>query len=133
MMDDLEHLLPEHRPEAMRSNEERIRSIRVDRWIGYARADAILVRMRELVTYPPHDRMPALLLFGATGMGKTKILRKFLRDHPPSFDNRSGITRMQLVSIDDGLVSHLAALVGGKTVRQRLSPTSSTDTASAKP
>jgi replication-associated recombination protein RarA len=99
MMDDLEHLLPEHRQEATRSNEERIRSIRVDRWIGYARADTILARMRELITYPPHDRMPALLLYGATGMGKTKILRKFLRDHPPSFDHRAGITRMQLVSM----------------------------------
>ena len=98
-MDDLGHLLPEHQPEALRSNEERIRSIRVDRWISYPRADLILRRMGELVSYPPHDRMPALLLYGATGMGKTKILRKFMRDHPPSFDNTVGITRMQIVSM----------------------------------
>lgn len=99
MMDDLGHLLPEHQQEATRSNEERIRSIRVDRWISYPRAEAILGRMRELVTYPPHDRMPALLLYGATGMGKTKILRKFMRDHPPSFDHSVGAMRMQMVSM----------------------------------
>jgi hypothetical protein len=68
-------------------------------WISYPRADLILCRMGELVSYPPHDRMPALLLYGATGMGKTKFLRKFMRDHPPSFDNTVGITRMQIVSM----------------------------------
>lgn len=98
-MDDFEHLLPEHRDEARCSNEERIRNIRVDRWISYARAEIVLARMQELVSYPPHDRMPALLLYGATGMGKTKILHKFTRDHPPKFDNAVGITRMQIVSM----------------------------------
>ena len=98
-MDDLEHLLPEHREEAKRSNEERIRITRVDRWISYARAEVVLARMRELVSYPPHDRMPALLLYGATGMGKTKILRKFTRNHPSSFDHQAGITRMQIISM----------------------------------
>src|SRR3954453_4044239 len=41
--------------------------------------------------------MPCLLLFGATGMGKTKILRKCLRDHPPVFDNQIGVTKSGVV------------------------------------
>jgi Bacterial TniB protein len=57
-----------------------------------SRADFVLSRLSELLTYPPRDRMPALLLFGATGIGKTKILRKFIRDHPSRFDGRTGVT-----------------------------------------
>ena len=55
--------------------------------------------MAELLEYPQRDRMPCLLLFGATGMGKTKIVRKFLRDHPSDFDNRIGMTTSHVVSM----------------------------------
>ena len=48
--------------------------------------------MEDLLAYPPRDRMPCLLLYGDTGMGKTKIIRKFLRDHPASFDKAAGVT-----------------------------------------
>ena len=41
--------------------------------------------------------MPCLLLYAATGMGKTKILRKFRRDHPGAFDSNIGVQRTQLV------------------------------------
>jgi replication-associated recombination protein RarA len=58
-----------------------------------------LGRMRELLSYPRHDRMPALLLYGATGMGKTKILRKFCREYPHAFDRTVGISCMQIVSM----------------------------------
>src|SRR5260370_8412856 len=30
-------------------------------------------------------------------MGKTKILRKFIREYPPAFDDSVGITRMQVI------------------------------------
>jgi hypothetical protein len=55
--------------------------------------------MKELLAYPQRERMPCLLLYGATGMGKTKILRKFLRDHPTTFDNRLGITSARAVAM----------------------------------
>jgi hypothetical protein len=32
-------------------------------------------------------------------MGKTKILRKFLRDHPTTFDKRLGITSARAVAM----------------------------------
>jgi hypothetical protein len=43
--------------------------------------------------------MPCLLLYGDTGMGKTKIIRKFLRDHPARFDNGTGVTTMPVVAM----------------------------------
>ncbi len=43
------------------------------------------------LTYPPRDRMPCLLIYGDTGMGKTKIVCKFERDHPPEFSRWTGV------------------------------------------
>jgi hypothetical protein len=43
--------------------------------------------------------MPCFLLYAATGMGKTKILRKFRREHPTAFDDRAGIERMEVVAM----------------------------------
>jgi hypothetical protein len=66
MTDDLVHLHPAYRPYAALSPDERIQWTRHDRWISYERAEQILLRLADLLTYPPRDRMPALLIFGAT-------------------------------------------------------------------
>jgi type II secretory pathway predicted ATPase ExeA len=99
MTAEFDHLAPEFREEAALSSSERIRRIQAERWIGYPRAELILDRLNELLHYPQRDRMPCLLLYAATGMGKTKILRKFRREHPAAFDDRAGIQRMQLVAL----------------------------------
>ena len=67
---DLSHLQPARRPYALLADDERVEWIRQERWIDYTRADQVLVRLSELLRYPARQRMPALLLFGATGMGK---------------------------------------------------------------
>ena len=98
-MNDLPHLTLEAREDSQLPDAERILRIRAERWIHYHLAETALVRMSELLAYPQRDRMPCLLLYGATGMGKTKILRKFLRDHPTTFDNRLGITSARAVAM----------------------------------
>ena len=99
MIDDLSHLNPPFSAYARMSAAERIQWIRQDRWINYARAEQVLGRLSSLLTYPPRDRMPCLLLFGSTGMGKTHIIQKFLRDHRSSFNDLSGRTRLPVVSV----------------------------------
>jgi len=99
VLTDYDHLLPAYRRQAGLDDAERIAWIRADRWLETAQARAALVRLEDLLTYPPRDRMPCLLLYGDTGMGKTKIIRKFLRDHPPSFDRATGITTMPVVAM----------------------------------
>src|SRR5215218_2316253 len=73
MSEELLHLHPAYRSYALLSPDERIQWTRHDRWISYERAEQILVRLVDLLTYPPRDRMPALLIFGATGMGITRL------------------------------------------------------------
>ena len=88
---DLSHLQSAHRPYALLANGERVDWIRQERWI--------LVRLGELLRYPPRHRMPALLLFGATGMGKTRIIQRFLRENDSHFDEVRGTTRLPVVAL----------------------------------
>ena len=80
---DLEHLRPEIRPIACLPGEERLRFVSADRWIGYTRAAAALERLEELYGWPGRQRMPNMLLIGPTNNGKSMIIEKFRRGHPP--------------------------------------------------
>ena len=75
------HLFPQARVLADAPAEIRIRRIRTDRWIGYARAEAALSAMEDLLTFPKRTRMPNLLLVGPSNNGKTMIVEKFRREH----------------------------------------------------
>ncbi|KRR14420.1 TniB family NTP-binding protein [Bradyrhizobium valentinum] len=75
------HLLPQLQSLADAPAEIRIQRIRADRWIGYARAEAALAAMEDLLTFPKRTRMPNLLLVGPSNNGKTKIIEKFRRNH----------------------------------------------------
>jgi hypothetical protein len=48
---------------------------------------------------PARDRMPCLLLFGPTGIGKTRIVQNFLGEHRSSFDDVTGRTRLPVVAV----------------------------------
>jgi type II secretory pathway predicted ATPase ExeA len=96
---DYGHILPACRAKAAQPDTARIAWIRSDRWIATARAEEALSRLEDLLSYPPRDRMPCLLIYGDTGMGKTKILRKFLRDHPPRFNGETGATSAPIAAM----------------------------------
>ena len=83
MSSDYSHLHASIRPLAEENNESRIRRIRTDRWITYGRAEAALAAMDDLLNFPKRTRMPNLLLVGSTNNGKTMIVEKFRRSHPP--------------------------------------------------
>ncbi|MCT8331644.1 TniB family NTP-binding protein [Albidovulum sediminis] len=91
------HLDPAYRKFAGLPDDERIAWIRADRWIGFDQAGLALARLENLLTYPARDRMPCLLIYGDTGMGKTKIVRKFERAHPPKFCQVTGVDRRPVV------------------------------------
>lgn len=82
MSGDYPHLHPSARSLADESTESRIRCIRTDRWIAYARAETTLVAIKDLLSFPKRTRMPNLLLVGPTNNGKTMIVEKFRRTHP---------------------------------------------------
>ncbi len=79
MSEDYQHLHPSARPSADEDAPTRIGRIRTERWIGYARAEAALAAIDDLLTYPKRTRMPNILLVGPTNNGKTMIVEKFRR------------------------------------------------------
>src|SRR5450432_2336714 len=77
----LAHLHPSALAILDESQAVRIRRIRTDRWIGYARAQTALDAIEELLTFPKRTRMPNILLVGPTNNGKTMIVERFRRGH----------------------------------------------------
>lgn len=98
---DYEHLHPTIRPCAGEGDEERIRRIRADRWIGYARGESALLALEDLLRFPKRTRMPNLLLEGPTNNGKTMIVGKFRRAHlaTPASQTESGTARVPVLRV----------------------------------
>jgi hypothetical protein len=66
------------------SQEERLRIIYSDQWIGYGVANRTLATLESMIEHPRRVRMPNFLIIGPTNNGKTMIIEKFRRMHPPS-------------------------------------------------
>ena len=95
------HLHATVRPLADEDAASRICHIRMDRWIGYARADAAIEALEELLDFPQRTRMPNLLLVGPTNNGKTMIVEKFRRAYPSidAGDNESRVASVPVLSV----------------------------------
>lgn len=81
--EDLSHLHEAAQRIARLPAAERLAYARVDRWIGYTRATEALAKLETLLAWPQRQRMPNLLLIGPTNNGKSMIIEKFRRTHPP--------------------------------------------------
>ena len=99
MTDLYDHLFPAYREQAGSSDDERIDWLRRDRWLSLPQSEAALGRLEDLLTYPPRGRMPCLLLFGSTGMGKSEILNRFAELHSTRYDKNAGLTIMPVVMV----------------------------------
>ena len=118
---DLSHLHESARALARLPDSDRLRHVRAERWIGYSRANEALARLQTLVQWPDRQRMPNLLLIGPTNNGKSMIIEKFCRTHPPvSYPHRKEIPVLTVQMPSEPSVGRfytaLLAAVGGPTV-----------------
>lgn len=95
------HLHPSARAWADEDAASRIRRVRTDRWIGYARAEDALAALDDVLSFPKRTRMPNLLIVGQTNNGKTMIVEKFRRSHPPvaATDTADGVARVPVLKM----------------------------------
>ena len=80
-------------------NERRIRAILSERWVHYPRAGQAIQVLSRLLDHPRTTRMPSIAVYGDSGMGKTMIMEKFRRDHPPHFDHGSGVEKTPVLAL----------------------------------
>jgi hypothetical protein len=81
-------------------DEARVSRILADRWVHYAQGEAALARLAELLRGARRTRMPSLLVVGEPDVGKTTILKKFMRSHAPVFDALTGRTTSEVVAME---------------------------------
>jgi hypothetical protein len=96
---DLSHLSGPAREQAFQDAKARIRLVQTARWVGFSRAQSVVEELERRYHYPPCARMPCLLLYGESGMGKTMILEKLERQHPSTLDERQGIKLRPVLTV----------------------------------
>ncbi len=99
MTTDLSHLTPAASQLLAESNAKRVRAVLAERWVNYPRAGQILQILNRLVDHPRTTRMPSIAIYGDSGMGKTMIMEKFRREHPPLFDGQAGVERSRVLAL----------------------------------
>ena len=92
MTTDPAHLTPAAAQLLSESNANRMRAVLAERWVHYPRAGQVLQILNRLLDYPRTTRMPSIAIYGDSGMGKTMIMEKFRRDHPPLFDGEARLS-----------------------------------------
>src|ERR1700733_7357440 len=96
---DPSHLNPTAAKLLLEPNDYRIRAIHGERWVQYARAGQVLQVLNKLLSHPRTTRMPSIAIYGDSGMGKTMIMEKFRREHPPLFDGGAGVERTRVLAL----------------------------------
>lgn len=82
MDDSPSHLSPGTLQLLQKSDDDRLESVRMEKWIDYGGAKEIIADLEELLVYPNRDRMPCRLIIADSNNGKTSLLKKFRRMHP---------------------------------------------------
>ena len=63
--------------------DERVYFVQSKRWIAYPRAVLILDHLNKLLKHPRTTRMPSLIVYGDSGMGKSMLVDRFKADCAP--------------------------------------------------
>ncbi len=98
-MSDLSHLAESYRERARWPDADRIAWIRKDRWLGFPKAEAVRKTLDAMLRYPPRTRMPCLLIYGQTGMGKSRIVERFEAENPRGFNEAIGVATIPVVAV----------------------------------
>ena len=77
------HLDPSIRPIATQDDFARAQHVLKDVYLHHPYAQQVERQVEQLIRFPRKFRMPGMFLCAESGMGKTQILRRIERRHPP--------------------------------------------------
>lgn len=78
---------------------QRIDQIRGDNWIAFDRASIVLNRLTSLMEMPQQSRMPGLMVYGSSGIGKTMIAKRMVSRFPSRYDAQLGVTKTPILLV----------------------------------
>ena len=81
MIEKPNHLTDEAEAILTASIDERLYFILSKRWIPYPKAMEILDHLNRLLRHPRTTRMPSVVVYGDSGMGKSMLVEKFKDDY----------------------------------------------------
>ena len=79
--------------------DERIDRIRGDHWIAFDRATIVLNRLTSLMEMPQQSRMPGLMVYGSSGIGKTMIAKRMASKYPTQYNAELGATKTPILLV----------------------------------
>ena len=71
-----------------------------DRWVHYPQGDMTLDYLTDLLRGAKRTRMPSLLVVGEPDVGKTTIMKKFMRAHLARFDVATGRSTQEVLGLE---------------------------------
>ncbi len=74
------HLTDEAANVLVGAPDERVYFIQSKRWIAYPKGVQILDQLSKMLKHPRTTRMPSLIVYGDSGMGKSMLVDKFMAD-----------------------------------------------------
>lgn len=84
---------------AQASIAERMRTVQEDRWVDHPRADLLLDVLNATLGHPRSTRMPSIAIYADSGMGKTRLVQRFLEQHQATFDRVTRIEKSPIIAI----------------------------------
>lgn len=94
-----DHLGEKARSLVDKSDNERLRFIAQDHWIGHTAAKNILEKMEDLLKAPRVVRPEGLLIVGETNNGKSRTIKRFLDTHLSQNTEDSEGARLPIIAI----------------------------------
>lgn len=83
-----------------KSIDDRVEYIQQKHWIGYPDANKAIDKMEDLLNHPQTHRMPNMLIKSETNNGKSFILDRFLKRHPPYEDQTDRRIKTPIISLE---------------------------------
>jgi hypothetical protein len=82
------------------SIDERVYFIQSKRWIAYPKAVEILDHLSNLLKHPRTTRMPSVVVYGDSGMGKSMLVEKYKDDYALSSNAESTTAQTKLLVVE---------------------------------
>lgn len=109
-MTDLNHIHPDFRDAVEMPDNERLKFLRQERWLGYPAAEAIMCEVNDLLQGARQTRPLSYLILADANNGKTTLIEKFLERYGEAYVEDDGTPNRPVIAIQAPPIADSRAL-----------------------